>query len=153
MGKQRKTYLRNLLMKRFDWIEERSLELARLNGYGHVTPAMSRMFGHMSGVPVGLSELARKLGVSRQAVHKLAGEAAKAGLVEFVSSPDNARIVLLRFTQAGWVMSANAASVFDSIELELKEHIGARNLAELKRILELPWDEAEVEKLHGQQQE
>ena len=145
----RKPYLRNLLLKRFDWIEERSLELARIKGYAHVTPAMSRMFGHMSGTPVGLSELARRLGVSRQAVHRLAQDAAKAGLVEFVPSVNNARIVRLQFTQAGWEMSATAARSFESIETTLKERIGARDVAELKRILALSWDEEE----HRQQAE
>lgn len=145
----RKIYLRNLLLKRFDWIEERSLELARIKGYAHVTPAMSRMFGHMSGTPTGLSELARRLGVSRQAVHRLAQDAAKAGLVEFVPSVDNARIVRVQFTQAGWAMSATAARSFESIEVALKERIGARNLAELKRILDLAWDDEEERRQAG----
>lgn len=139
-----KPYLRNLLLQRFNWIEERVLEKARAHGYAQVTPAMSRLFGNMVGQPVGLSELSRRMGVTRQAVHKLANDAARLGLVEFVASPDDARVVRLQFTQAGWAMSALAAKDFEEIESAIKEHLGTRNLAELKRLLQLPWEQAEA---------
>ncbi len=144
MSKKR-TYLRSLLMHRFNWLEERVAQNAHHYGYQDVTPAMSRLFGYMGGRPAGLSELSRQMGVSRQAVHKLANDAARLGLVEFVSSPDDARVVRLQFTQAGWDMSAQAARSFDEIEADIQAHLGARNLAELKRLLELPWDVAETQ--------
>lgn len=141
---QRKTYLRTLLLRRFAWMEERAMQRAKANGYSGVTPAMNRLFGHMGGRAVGLSELARSMDVSRQAVHRLANEAAKLGLAEFVVSPDDARVVRLQFTQAGWEMSATAARDFDDIEQQLKARMGAKNLNELKRLLALPWDDEEM---------
>lgn len=146
---QRKTYLRTLILRRFAWMEERVLKKAQAHGYSGVTPAMSRLFGHMGGQPTGLSELARRMDVSRQAVHRLANEAAKLGLVEFVVSPDDARVVRLQFSQAGWDMSATAAKDFEDIEQQLKARLGARNLGELKRLLALPWDEQEGEGVGG----
>lgn len=143
MAKNR-IYLRSLLLQRFNWIEERVMEKAREHGYHEVTPAMSRLFGNMVGQPVGLSDLSRRMGVTRQAVHKLANEAARLGLVEFVASPQDARVVRLQFTQAGWEMSATAAKDFEEIEAGLKQQLGARNLAELKRLLQLPWDAQEL---------
>lgn len=140
----KKAFLRNLLLRRFDWMEERVLQKAREHGYARVTPAMSRMFGHMSSRPMPLSELARCLGVSRQAVHRLANEATQLGLVEFVPSLENARIVRLQFTQAGWAMSAQAAKDFEEIETVLKERLGTKNLAELKRLLDMAWDDSEL---------
>lgn len=141
-----KTYLRTLLLRRFNWVEEHSLELARAHGYGKVTPALSRLFGNMGGHPTGLSDLSRRMGITRQAVHKLACEAAKLGLVEFVPSVTDARVVCLQFTKAGWMMSADAARSFEEIEARIKSQIGARNLAELKRLLALPWDATEARK-------
>ncbi len=143
MPKQR-TYLRALLMHRFNWLEERVIRNAKRYGYHDVTPAMSRLFGFMGGRPIGLSELSRRMGVSRQAVHKLANDAARLGLVEFVAAPDDARVVRLQFTQAGWEMSAQAARSLDEIEAEIRSRLGARHLAELKRLLELPWDASEA---------
>jgi DNA-binding MarR family transcriptional regulator len=86
-----------------------------------------------------LSELARALSVSRQAVHQLANEAARLGLVEFVASESDGRVKLLRFTQKGWAMSESAARAFAAIETELAQQIGAQDLAELKRILGKAW--------------
>lgn len=139
----KKVYLRTLLLQRFRWMEDRVAEQAGRNGYAKITPAMSRMFGHMGGRPIGLSELARRLSISRQAVHKLANDAAGLGLVEFVPCPDNARIVRLQFSQAGWAMSTQAAREQEAMEEALKAQLGAKNLAELKRILALPWEESE----------
>lgn len=146
----KKAYLRNLLLHRVDWMEERVLQKAKQHGYDQVTPAMSRMFGHMSSRPIPLSDLARGLGVSRQAVHRLATEATRLGLVEFVSCTDNARIVRLQFTQAGWAMSAQAAKDFEEIEVILRERLGPENLAELKRLLAIAWDESETQQAKEQ---
>lgn len=142
MTKQ-KIYLRTLLLQRMNWFEERVLAKAQGHGYAKVTPAMARLFGHMGGHPVGLSELARQMGITRQAVHKLANDAVVLGLVEAVPSPQDARLVCLQFTQAGWAMSAKAAKDFEEIEDQIKERMGARNLTELKRLLAMAWDETE----------
>jgi len=140
----KKTYLRNLLLKRFDWMEERVLERAKRSGYANITPAMNRLFAHMWGQPVGLSELSRRLGITRQAVHKLAVEAARHGLVEFVASPSDARVVQLRFSEAGWKMSDSAARDFDAIEAALVRKLGARRVADLKATLAMAWDDDEA---------
>lgn len=145
----KKTYLRNLLLQRSAWFEERTLERARAHGYGRVTPAMSRMFGHMSGRPIGLSELARRLGITRQAVHKCASDAAQLGLIEFAPDPANARVVRVQFTPAGWAMSARASRDFEGIEATLRQRMGAQNVDELKRLLQMAWTEQEAAQADG----
>ncbi|WP_197672309.1 MarR family winged helix-turn-helix transcriptional regulator [Cupriavidus nantongensis] len=124
-------------------MEKRVLERAHASGYGFFTPAMNRLFAHLRGRPVGISEIARELGISRQAVHQLAIEAAKRGLVEFVPSEEDGRVKLLRFTQKGWAMSDSAACAFEQIEDELARYIGKKDLQELKRILSKNWSENE----------
>jgi len=135
----RHPFLRNLLLARSEWMEERVMRGARRNGYGFVTPAMNRLFAHMGRQPIGLSELARRLAVSRQAVHKLACEAASHGLVEFIESDKDGRVKLLRFTTQGWAMSANAAQELQCIEQELIDMLGEADVAELRRILARDW--------------
>lgn len=114
---------------------------AQRNGYPHLTTSMNRLFAQLGGRPLGLSELARRLSVSRQAVHKLAVEAEKLGLVEFVPSEEDGRVKLLRFSQKGWRMSERAAASFVEMEQDLARHIGENNVEELRRILALPWPE------------
>ncbi|NCT95975.1 MAG: MarR family transcriptional regulator [Comamonadaceae bacterium] len=139
-----KQLLRHLLMARSDWMEARVVQGAHLEGYPQLTTAMNRLFAQLGGRPLGLSELARRLGVSRQAVHKLALEAERLGLVEFVPSEEDGRVKLLRFSQKGWRMSEEAAAAFVRMEEELARHIGQDNVEELRRILALPWPERAV---------
>lgn len=134
-----KLFLRQLLLSRSDWMEKRLHAEAERNGYGNVTEAMSRLCAHLVGRPIGLSELARRLAVSRQAVHKLASEAAKLGILEFVQSETDARVMLLRFTQKGWAMAESATRELEAIEDNLAREIGADKLETLKEILAMPW--------------
>lgn len=137
-------YLRTLLMRRSEWMEARVLEAAARNGYGAITPAMNRLFGHMRTRPIGLSTLARQLGISRQAVHMVAREAEALGLVEFIASDEDARVKLLRFTKAGWAMSDCAAREHEKLERELAAEIGERDLETLRRILCRAWAPEEL---------
>ncbi len=134
-----KPYLRNLLLYRTEWMESRVVDGARRNGDAYLTPAMSRMFAYVARGPIGVSALARHLGVSRQGVHKLASDAARLGLIEFVDSSDDRRIKLLRFTDKGRAMSVSAVREFRLIEEELAATIGRHDLDELRRILSKAW--------------
>lgn len=133
--------LRYLLAQRCAWMEARLHEGAERAGYGDITPAMSRMFGQMGREPIGLSELARRLMVSRQAVHQLAGEAQRQGLVELVDSPTHKRVRLLRFTPRGAAMYASGTQDLREIERRLAERLGADDMAALQRILAKDWGE------------
>lgn len=138
-----KSLLRHWLLARSDWMEARVMEYAERNGYGHVTIAMNRLFAQLGGRPLGLSDLARRMSISRQAVYKLALEAERLGLVEFVDSEVDGRVKLLRFSQKGWAMSEQAAQDFERIENELATQIGSDNLEALKLILSMAWSESE----------
>lgn len=134
-----KLYLRHLLLSRSDWMERRLFDGAARNGYGDLSPAMARLCAHLAGRPLSLSELARRLTVSRQAVQKLAIETAALGYVEFVHSESDARVKLLRFTEKGWAMADSARGELEAIEAELERRLGADNLARLVELLAMPW--------------
>lgn len=144
--KSYKPYLRHLLLSRSNWMEERLYANAERNGYGDVTPAMSRLFAHLAGKPQPLSELARRLSVTRQAIHKLALEGARLGYVELVDSEQDARVKLLRFTAKGQDMARSAERELILIETELTGQIGAERLQLLKEVLALPWSPEELAK-------
>ena len=90
-----------------------------------------------------LESLAEKLCVTRQAVHKLANEAAKMGYVEFIDSDTDARVKLLGFTAKGRAMSMSAERELDAIEADLARGIGADRVRQLKDILAMPWSVGE----------
>jgi len=131
--------IRYLLAQRYNWMESQLYAGAESQGYGYVTPAMSRMFGLMGKEPVSLSELARRLVVSRQAVHQMANEAVRHGLVDLVDSPTNKRVRLVQFTPKGEEMFAKGSQTLERIEGALSERIGAQDMETLRRILAQDW--------------
>lgn len=131
--------LRQLLLQRSDWFEDRVLQAAPRYGYAFVTPAMHRLFAHMSTKPVSISELARRLAVSRQAVHQTVGVACRRGIVELVDDPLDGRARKVRFTNKGMKMVGSASRVVRSIETGLERRLGPRDLAALRRILSKAW--------------
>ena len=134
--------LRQLLLKRSTWFEDRMVEAADRYGYGFVTPAMNRLFAHMPRKPISMSALARRLAVSRQAVHQTVAEACRRGILELVEHDSDARLRNVRFTERGLEMKRSAARAAREVEAELERRLGADDVAALRRILEHPWGEA-----------
>ena len=131
--------LRLLLLQRSEWFEDRVLKAAPRYGYRFVTPAMHRLFAHMPSKPVSISELARRLAVSRQAVHQTVAAASRRGIVELVDDPGDARARKVRFTARGLKMVKRAALVVRSLETRLERQLGPRDVAALRRILAKAW--------------
>lgn len=141
--KKHTPYLRQLLLTRSDWMEKRLYAEAERDGYAEITEAMSRLCAHLAGRPVGLSELSRRLGISRQATHKLSKEIARLGFIEFIASDSDARVQLVRFTQKGWDMAESATRQLEAIETQISQAIGADKLDMLKALLVMPWVDEE----------
>jgi DNA-binding MarR family transcriptional regulator len=64
--------------------------------------------------PVTVSELARYMGLTRQAIQRLADDMARDGLLEFAENPGDARAMHLILTEAG------KAAYDDALEREWK---------------------------------
>ena len=132
-------YLRQILGTKYNWIEERVHNSAIQSGYGHLSPALTRLFGHMRQKPVSISDLSRKLSISRQAVHKLLIEAKDLGYVDFIDDVSDKRLKLVIFTDKGLIMSKSAIHDLKAIEKELCQTLGEEDFNHLKRILTKKW--------------
>lgn len=128
-------------MQRHEMLYERAFAAAERHGYGFVTEAMARLFIEVAKGPASVSELARRLGISRQSLHQTVLLACERGLVELTPDRDNQRVRLVRFTSAGKRMSRTVIAVDRSLERELAKRIGANNMRVLKELLALPWSE------------
>lgn len=131
--------LRVLLRTRLEWIEEHLMQNAEKNGYGYITPSMARLYSYLGNTPVPMSELARRLKISRQAVHQLVNEGINSGFLELLDSPKDKRVKMVQFSQEGQKMAAVAIAEINKAEEELKQYLGAENVQQLRRILELKW--------------
>ncbi len=131
--------LRQLLLMRSEWFEERVYRGAERNGYGFITPAMVRLFAHMGRRAVSIPELARRLSISRQAVHVTVHEAMRHGVIEFEDCDFDKRMKLVKFSAAGKVMLDVAARTMEEAQRELEDRIGKKDVESLRRILEKTW--------------
>jgi len=131
--------LRTLLRSRLEWVEDQLMKNAEKNGYGYVTPSMARLYSYLGDTPVPMSELARRLKISRQAVHQLVAEGLNSDFLEVIDSPEDKRIKLVKFSEKGKKMSDIALTEIHQAEKELIQHLGEDNVKELRRILEMDW--------------
>lgn len=131
--------LRVLLRNRLEWIEERLMQNAEKNGYGTISPATARLYRYLSAHPMPMPELAKRLNVSRQAVHQLVTEGVNAGFLELCESNSDKRIKMVKFSPKGQKMACVARVELDQIEHTLKTHLGIENVEKLREILEMKW--------------
>jgi len=81
------------------------------------------------------TELARAIGVSKQAIGQLVAELEDMGFVERVPDPSDGRAKLVRFTRRGRPWLLDGLKLLGEIEAELEEQIGARRMRDLHRAL------------------
>lgn len=126
-----------LLFKCARLVNEQAIE--RVNaGIGQGPPlraAHTALFPHLSSEGVRGAELARKLGVSKQAVSQLITELEEWGVVEQVADPRDGRAKLVRFTPKGEQGLLHGLSVLQKLEHELSDKIGKRRMQELHTAL------------------
>lgn len=133
--------LKQLLLERSDWFAREILErITHSAEYAFITPAQSRVLALMGGKPASMAELARRLAISRQAVHKTVAELARRGLLEVRDDPARGNSKLVFYTETGRELNRAGAKMIDRVEQRIAERIGAKGLMELKRLLGSDWD-------------
>lgn len=126
--------IKGLMQDTLEWMEQRNAELRKDAGVNS-TPAEAKLFASLRGEPRSISELARALGVSRQAVHATTKRLIAAGVVELTPHPSNRRDKLVTITQRGDSIRNMAANNIRVIEAELANSIGSDNLELLRAFL------------------
>ena len=82
-----------------------------------------------------LTELATRAKITKQSMAEFVDAMERAGHVERVPDPADARARLVRFTRTGWRASKTATRIVGEIEDEWVAELGARRFEELKRAL------------------
>ena len=80
------------------------------------------------------SDLARRLGVSKQALNHLLGQVEKLGYVER-RAEQGGRGSTVHFTERGWLVLDTIVAAMRDLEATWRTQIGKRRFAELKAIL------------------
>ncbi len=128
-----------LLLRAFRWFEDGLLYRLDEAGWPAIRISHSAVFGHLDKEGTRESELARRIGVTRQSVHQTVLELKDMGLVELVTDPSNRSAKLVVVTPLGRRQSRVALNAFADLESELARRVGKAGVRELRRILELDW--------------
>lgn len=137
------TYLTNnlkALLQEKLWLLDDRLKQKRMGSpYQTFTDAHARIFATLRGESLTISEVARRLNVSRQAVHKLVSTLVKEGLLKLDPLPNNARDKRIVFTPKGDALKREAAKALQELEQEVQNAIGEQNFQLLKNLLQKQW--------------
>lgn len=131
--------LKGLLQEKLWLLDERLKQKRAGSHYKTLTDGEARILANLRGEELTISELARRMSVSRQAVHKMVSNLVKAKLFKLEPVPGSARDKRIVFTQAGETLKKEAAKALRELEQEVASAIGTKNFQLLKSLLEKKW--------------
>lgn len=133
------TNLKGLLQEKLWLLEDRLDQKRNTSPYKVLSDAQMRVLATLRGEKSTISEVARRLRVSRQAVHKIASDLVTAGLLELNVKADNLRDKTIGFTIKGEQMKRTAEKILQELEKEVENAIGRDNLQQMKALLQKDW--------------
>jgi DNA-binding MarR family transcriptional regulator len=116
-------------------MELRVFQVLAAAGYDDFTPAQARVFQRIAPGGSRLTDLAEQASITKQSVGFLVDQLERAGYVERVPDPSDARARLVRIAKRGQQAIPLAANVVSEVEAEWTEHLGKRRMEQLRGIL------------------
>ncbi|MBK6707543.1 MAG: winged helix-turn-helix transcriptional regulator [Sphingomonadales bacterium] len=132
-------YLIVSLLQGFYWFDTGLQSYLRTRGWPTLTHSQSMV---MMSITIGLTrpvEIARSLGISRQAVHITLSQIAELGMIRFASDPSDKRTKIVVLTDIGEPMRRDAQAAVTMMTKRLAERIGQPQLAGMIAACALDW--------------
>jgi DNA-binding MarR family transcriptional regulator len=117
-------------------METRVYETLLAKGFDDITLAQARVAQRISEDGSRVTDLAEQARVTKQTASFLVEQLERAGYVERVPDPTDARARLVRMAPRGRAAVALAREVEQELEAEWAEHLGKRRTRELREALE-----------------
>lgn len=117
-----------------EWISRESHRRAQELGHTALRPAHGRLMVFLDWEGSRITDLARALDVSKNAVSQLVTELEELGYLERVSDPADARAKIVRYTTRGKALIADARAIGERLNAEIEEVIGSERFAEFQQI-------------------
>jgi DNA-binding MarR family transcriptional regulator len=121
------------------WFDEGLLASMEAAGERPLTIAQAWVFATLDDAGTTVSELARRMGVTRQSAHQAVHGLIDAGLMEQVPDPSSARARLIRTTAEGRRAHELAQRCIAVMEDVLARRLGETAATALRAALETPW--------------
>ena len=125
-----------LLFRAARLVNERAIARVQRAGATNLRLAHTALFPHITDAGIRQTELADKLGVTKQAIGPLVDDLERDGVVARIPDPADARAKLVRWTAKGRRALREGLGVLAQLEAELAEEVGPRKLAALADTLE-----------------
>lgn len=125
LEKKKRASTAQLLFRCARLVNERALSRVReRTGIADIRTAHTTLLPHLDFTGVRLTELADRVGTSKQATFQLVEELESFGLVEKKSDPKDGRAKLIRFSKKGERALLDGLRVLGEVEAELANAIG-----------------------------
>jgi DNA-binding MarR family transcriptional regulator len=127
------------LLQGFYWFDEGLQNYLQARGWPAVTRPQSMV---MANVVLGVrrpSDIARNMGVSRQAIHATINQMIALGMVALVDDPSNRRVKVVAPTKLGETMRIDAQRAMVVMGEELSRRVGKAQLLKAAHLLHEDW--------------
>lgn len=135
------TNLAQLFMRAFYWADEGLQNLISAKGWPAITRAQSLVFVNIGEGVTRPSEIATRIGVTRQAIHQTLNELVDLGYLKLEPDPTDKRAKVIRYTDKGARLGLDALVALKEVEDELARRIGHATVLGLRQALAVPWGE------------
>lgn len=121
-----------LLFKCARLLNEQALaRVEQAEGAPRIRPAHTSLFPHIDLAGTRLTELAKRMGISKQAVGQLVDELEQLEVIERIADPEDGRAKLIRFRQKPGVSLLDGLAHLRRFETEIGESLGPKRMAAL----------------------
>jgi len=127
------------LFQRFCWLDEGLQSRLHDRGWPDVSRPQSMVMTNIVSGIVRPSDIARNLGVSRQAIHSTINQMVRLGMVELTPDPGDRRHMIVSLTPTGARMRQDAQQAMDALSDQLAERLGQDRFDALLAALEADW--------------
>jgi DNA-binding MarR family transcriptional regulator len=127
------------LLQGFYWFDEGLQNYLQARGWPAVTRPQSMV---MANVVLGVrrpSDIARNMGVSRQAIHATINQMVGMGIVALIDDPSNRRVKVVAPTKVGETMRIDAQRAMVVMGEELGRRLGKAPLLKTAHLLHEDW--------------
>lgn len=130
------------LMRAFYWLDEGLQAALEARGWGRFSRSKSFTFANLALGIHRPSDIARNLGISRQAVSAMLREMVAEGLVRLDPDPADGRALIVDFADRSAALRTDAQAALHELEAAIAARIGADAFAALRAAVAADWGDA-----------
>lgn len=127
------------LFQRFCWMDEGLQARLHERGWPDVSRSQSMVMTNIVSGIVRPSDIARNIGISRQAIHSTINQMEKLGILQLKVDSKDRRHVILELTETGKQMRRDAQLAMDSLTTQISNILGQEKFDSMLDALESDW--------------